>query len=156
MNIVYLKELQSNPSLEINQSGHFSTISGITEIEISQLEQLYNNGTPFPKVLKELLYLAGNECYVLDYGRANDQQELQEIARKQMQDNDILENRPFYVFDFYSGYSFLFIYLDEGDNPDVYQGTPYSDENWKKKINHNIQSLINNRITRVKEGTNPF
>jgi hypothetical protein len=62
MEIKYLKELELNPTLR-NQ-----TIKPIPESEISELEQLYNDGKEFPLALRELLFLAGSYCYVLDYG----------------------------------------------------------------------------------------
>lgn len=55
MIIEYLKTLRDNPII----NGY--NIEGISETEIQQLEQLYNNGNTFPKVLRELLYLAGND-----------------------------------------------------------------------------------------------
>lgn len=158
MNIQYLTQLRDNPVKYPNDTTHRFPIIGIPETEIAQLEQLYNNGNPFPKILKELLFLAGNRCYVFDYGISETQQEMQEWAREQMQDNNIVENRPFYVFDYYGGYSFRFIYLDEGDNPQVYEGTPYHDESlsWKRPLGNTIQIIVNIRVQDVKDGLNPF
>lgn len=158
MNIQYLKKLQTNPSLEINNSGYFSSIKGISETEIKSLEQLYNNENPFPKVLKELLLLAGTNCFVCDYGINKTQQELQEWVREDMLENERTISRPFFAFDVYGGSQFLFIYLDEGDNPEIYEAHPYSnDDNWIRHLNNlTIKNLVDNGIERIKRGENPF
>jgi len=49
--------------------------------EIEALEQKYNNGKLFPKVLRELLYLAGETCYVFDYNALDLMDEMQEHVR---------------------------------------------------------------------------
>ncbi|MDR6761149.1 hypothetical protein J2Y38_001347 [Flavobacterium sp. 2755] len=74
-----------------------------------------------------------------------------------MDDNNRSINRPFFAFDVYGGDTFLFIYLDEGDNPPVFQAQPYSDyDNWIRPLNQTIQSIINIGIDRVKIGQNPY
>lgn len=42
MNIEILTYLRDNSTLEINKSGSFKTIRGISETEITQIEQLFN------------------------------------------------------------------------------------------------------------------
>src|SRR5690606_25298312 len=165
MLIEYLNMLQNNPSLEINRSGQYSTISGISEAEIQQLEQQYNNGTPFPKALRELLFLAGNSCYVLEYGYKetnNIQQELQEEALESIILYNRTFNRPFYVIESYDGAEIITLaFLDEGDNPMVY--TVYLPElkydnatAWCTSIGKNLKDFINTRIDKVKQGFTPF
>ena len=115
MDITYLKQLERtrNKNSWINES--------ISLEEIKQLEQIYNNNKPFPKALRELLFLAGNYCIVLDYGLNDTQQELQEFVRENMQEENRIITRPFYAIDVYNaGDQFLFVYLDEGDDPEVY------------------------------------
>lgn len=156
MNIQLLKQLEENP-IKFGKTKNF-VIQGIPESEILQLEQTWNNGNPFPIVLRELLFLAGKDCYVLDYGIGDTQQGMQEWAREMMLDNGIVESRPFYVFDFYGGYNFRFIYLDEGNNPEVYEGYPHYDEapSWKRALGNTIQYIINSRVQDVKKGLNPY
>lgn len=156
MNIQYLNQLRDNP-IRFGNSRNFP-IQGISLQEITQLEQNWNNGNPFPKVLKELLFLAGKDCYVFDYGIGETQQGMQEWGREQMEDNNIVENRPFYIFDFYGGYHFSFIYLDEGDNPKAYKGTPYHDpeEGWIKPLTFTIKEYVDSRVQDVQDGLNPF
>ena len=158
MEIQYLKKLQNNPYENPSDLQNSFIIKGITLNEIQQLELLYNSGNPFPIVLKELLFLAGSNCYVCDYGINETQQKLQEWVRDDMSDNTRIISRPFYAFDVYGGDQFLFIYLDEGDNPTIYEANPWTDgENWIKHLdNLTIKSLVDDGIERVKRGENPF
>ena len=158
MEIQYLKKLQNNPYENPSDLQNSFIIKGITLNEIQQLELLYNSGNPFPIVLKELLFLAGSYCYVCDYGINETQQKLQEWVREDMTDNTRIISRPFYAFDVYGGDQFLFIYLDEGDNPTIYEANPWTDgENWIKHLdNLTIKSLVDDGIERVKRGENPF
>lgn len=156
MEIQYLNNLKNNP---INYGVLMDfEIDGINLEEIQILEQKWNNGNPFPKALKELLFLAGNYCYVCDYGVNENQQELQESVRKDLLENGKTIIRPFYAIDVYTFYNFLFIYLDEGDNPSIYHASPGIENNWIKSLFNNltIKDLIDNRIERAKKGENPF
>ncbi|MCV2487663.1 hypothetical protein OD917_22195 [Flavobacterium sp. SH_e] len=156
MKIEYLKKLKENP---INFGELLNLeIEGITLNEIANLEQLYNTGKSFPKVLKELLFLAGQYCYVCDYGVNEDQKELQESTRQDLLDNERIISRPFYVIDVYSTERFLFIYLDEGENPKIYTAHPSGEtQDWITPLsNLTIKSLVDSRIERAKRGENPF
>lgn len=154
MQIDYLKELMNSPYPPNMQ---FQAIEAISETEITHLQQLYNNGNPFPKALQELLFLAGSYCYVLDYGIYDTQEELQEYVRNELEEVDKVITRPFYVIDIYNGNDqFLFIYLDESDDPKVYEGYYYKDvSNWRL-VSNSLSKYINALIIRVKEGRNPF
>jgi hypothetical protein len=161
MNIIYLKELQNTPSIEINNSGRFSVINGVSESEISQLEQNWNSGINFPLALKELLYLAGERCYVLDYGWNDSQEELQAEVRDQLIEWNRFISRPFYAIDVYGADQFLFVYLDEGDNPNVYEAylppLKYDDATtWLSNLDRSLKDFINFRINKIKKGYNPF
>jgi hypothetical protein len=153
MTIEYLTSLYENP---IHQVHRFKN-RGIPETEIAQLEQLYNNGNAFPKVLKELLFLTGDFCYVFEHGITKSQQEMQEWVREDMEEMERIISRPFYAIDLYGGDQFMFVYLDEGDNPQIYQASAYEKGDvWIRKTSNTIKSLSEKRIIRVKEGGNPF
>ncbi|KIO54546.1 SMI1/KNR4 family protein [Flavobacterium hibernum] len=158
MEINFLKYLRDNPSAYPYDKDYKATIQPISIEEIEHLEQLYNSGNPFPKVLKELLFLAGNDCYVCDYGINETQQELQEWVREDMLENKRTISRPFYAFDVYGGSQFLFIYLDDGYNPAIYEAHPYSNnDSWISRLsNLTIKNLVDNGIERIKRGENPF
>ncbi|MDV6168987.1 hypothetical protein R1T16_11160 [Flavobacterium sp. DG1-102-2] len=65
MVIQYLKELE-----DLNAMKLFNVFSNLPLAmgDIVKMEMLYNSGTPFPKSLRELLYIAGNYCSVIDLG----------------------------------------------------------------------------------------
>jgi hypothetical protein len=152
--IQYLQKLRDNPTM-----GRWQNIP-IPISEITQLEALYNSGNPFPKALKELLFLAGGRCIVLDYGATNSQQHLQEWVRQELLENGKVFSRPFYAIDVYDGDYCIFLYLDEGDNPPLYY-VYYEDEAAGdslplRQIQPSLSNLINNRVQRVIEGFNPF
>ncbi|OYQ47155.1 hypothetical protein CHU92_01170 [Flavobacterium cyanobacteriorum] len=116
MKIRYLNKLKNAPTRP-----DLMTNEGISENEIIQLESSFNNGMMFPKALRELLYLAGDFCYVCDFGLTDTQEELQLFVRGNIDYYNKSIVRPFYVFDIYNAREqFLFIYLDEGDNPPIY------------------------------------
>ena len=160
MTIEYLKKLSDYPALYPLDIEFKDEISGITDQEIVELEQLYNSGSTFPKALKELLFLAGTRCYALDFGLNETQQELQEFVREIMLEENRVITRPFYVIDVYNaGDQFLFVYLDEGDNPPVFIGHYWDSNdrpNWINLVTPSLSNLIDRKVERVKNGQNPF
>ncbi len=155
MEIQYLKDLKENPKAYPNDTEDQDEIESIPMSEIETLETTYNNGNPFPKALRELLYLAGGDCYVLDYGAYDSQNDLQESQREAISDYRQSITRPFYAIDCYNDYeTLLFVYLDEGDNPPVYEFTMKNGE--IRLIKSSLKLFIEARINRVKDGINPF
>jgi len=156
MEIQYLTYLRDNPVYKgITKD---MPIKSISLQEIEQLEILYNSGNPFPKALKELLFLAGKFCYVLDYGVFESQQEMQDYVRSEMAEDTKAITRPFFAIDIYNpGDQFIFVYLDEGDNPPTYELHYYedNDEDWIWQVTPTLSDLINSGIDRVKQGRNP-
>ena len=160
MEIQYLKLLKENPEAYPNDTDYKGAIKPIPMEEIIHLEQLYNNGNAFPVALRELLFIAGESCYVLDYGSEDSQEELQEYVREKLIENDRTITRPFFVIDVYnSGDQFLLVYLDEGDNPAVYEARYYDHSDWPywiSLVSESLSTYINVLINRVKQGRNPF
>jgi hypothetical protein len=158
MNIEILKYLQQYPKKPNSQAGLQNV--GISTQDISVLESQYNNGIKFPLALKELLFLAGEFCYVLDYNIFETQQELQEAVREWLSENNLSINRPFFAIDAYNyGETFLFVYLDEGDNPIIRQAYLFPRKDMAFITNLLGQSLseyIKSQIDDVKQGINPF
>ncbi len=153
MEIEFLKYLEENP-IKKGISNDWP-IKPIPLCEIETLETTYNNGNPFPKALRELLYLAGEYCYVLDYGVHDSQGALQIAERQYLIDQGNTISRPFYVIDCYNDYDqFLFVYLDEGDNPPVYEFM--LGEGSIRMIDKSLSIYINKSIDLVKRGINPF
>jgi hypothetical protein len=160
MTIQYLQKLKNNPSLEIQGSGSFITLQGLSLNEVEQLENLYNNGNEFPLVLKELLLIAGKRCYAFDFGEIGNQvqEKMQEYSRMLMQKNNRTIVRPFYAIDLNVSGEFLFIYLDEGDNPQIYNAAPWEESTeWIELFpNVTIQSIVESKIILIRNGENPY
>lgn len=154
MEIQYLKMLKENPTKYGKKFN--SSIDGISIDEIIQLEQKYNNGKVFPKALRELLYLGGQDCYFLEYGTNDSQEELQQFVREQIVNRHINITRPFYAIDVYNAYTTnLIVYLDEGDNPTVHE-IRYSEDEKISGVINTLQGYTESLIKRVKQGLNPF
>lgn len=162
MDIIYLTDLKNNPvkygiKYEVNIDFN---IEGLTIAEIEELELLYNAGSPFPQALRELLFLAGKYCYVLDYGGFNNLQRMQELVYENMIDSDHIITRPFFAIDIYNASdAFLFIYLDESSDPVVYCGNyehEVSTPEWIYKISDSLSEFINRGVALVKAGRSPF
>ncbi len=164
MDIRYLQQMSRHRSITDPNSGYVRTIRPLTMEQIEELEQQYNSGRPFPAALRELLYLAGDDCYVLDYGRTDTQQEMQEDARSWMKEFGLDLNipRPFYVVDTYNaGDQFLFVYLDEGrDDPTIHEALmpdeDPGDTSWIRNLGYSLSTLINLGIDDLLKGYNPF
>ena len=107
-----------------------------------------------------MLYLAGKYCYVLDYNIFETQQELQEAVREWLSEKKLSINRPFFAIDAYNyGEAFLFIYLDEGDNPIVRQAYLFPRKDMpfiSNLLGQSLSGYIKGQIDDVKQGINPF
>ena len=152
MTIEYLQKLRDNPS-------DGTVIRGIPLTEIAHLEQIFNNGNPFPKVLKEMLFLAGNYCYVLDLGIWDSMQEMQEEERQELLEIDsVTITRPFFFVCLASTGMGVFMFLDEGDNPVLCQilNHPTQANYYRRMDGVTLKYLIDSRIQDVLNGDNPF
>ena len=151
MNIEILKMLEENPTLD------GFTMEGISEAEIAQLEQLYNDGNPFPKVLKEMLFLAGDFCPVLEFCGYNSQQEMQDDVRAEFAEDGFVIDGPHYFVDLRVLDEPFFIFLDEGDDPALHQ-ILYDDDNneYVGEENGTLTVIIEIGIEKYLEGRNPF
>ncbi|HZW62099.1 MAG TPA: hypothetical protein VFF15_00485 [Flavobacteriaceae bacterium] len=158
MEIEILISLKDNP-IQVGV-GHTFVNQGLAVSEIEVLEQAWNSGNQFPKSLRELLYLAGNFCYVLDYSIWQSQQEMQDELRNEMQEDGNILNRPFYIIDNYASDQFLFVYLDEDQiDPMVYSYTSDAisrERALDEPMGYTLSHLINLGIEAVKEGRNPM
>jgi hypothetical protein len=155
MNIEILKYLEENPEAYPNDVEDRHPIVGIPLIEIEALETKYNGGNSFPKALRELLYLAGNYCYVLDNGGFDSQDELQSSQREWMDEYNTSISRPFFIVDLVSDMeNFAFIYTDvQIDDPMLYHFMVQTGEIYELQT---LKTRIDGRIDMMKKGLNPF
>lgn len=163
MEIIYQKQLEKYPSITSPTGGFTDSLRPLTIAQIEQLEHEYNEGKPFPQSLRELLYLAGGYCYVLDYGLNDTQQELQEDTRSYMAESyNANITSPFYVIDVYNALDqFLFVYLDkDNEAPFVYEAymPDYGrkDKDWLRKFDSNLSQYTDKCMERLLHGYNPF
>lgn len=121
MDIEILKNLKANPKRDPNSSESFEN-KPYTISEIEALELLYNNNNPFPKALREYLFLAGRYCWLLGGSK-----EEQIALREQLAYFGLEITRPFYVL-YYDGETFDIVYLDEEeDDPKYYMSSSDSE-----------------------------
>lgn len=150
MTIQYLKRLKENNKRNFVDDG-------MSLSEITQLEQLYNNGNSFPLVLKELLFLAGKFCNYLDYGVYDSQQELQDEERLELLELEgITISRPHFFVDLCATGQPVFMFLDEGDNPELCQIINHPTQaNYFRRVG-TLKQIIESRIQNYLNGFNPF
>lgn len=158
MTIEYLQSLRDNP----NASGYRFTNEAIELSEIEQLEAQHNNGNPFPKALRELLYLAGEYCYIFDYGWTTEGMTSQASMQQDVHDAIIRRNppplpRPYYVIETRdAGTHFQFVFLDEGDKPYVYNGStrllPIATPTYYMNTGKTLKEFVDNSVDRQSRG----
>jgi len=129
--------------------------------DIQSLEGEYNRGSPFPTSLRELLFLAGEDCYVLDYGLSDSPAEMQQAVRRWLIRTNRSISGPFYAIDTYNGTGqFLFVYLNEGhEDPVVYEAVLYDSNDgisWIHSLDKTLSEYINYNVLKVLSGGNPF
>lgn len=156
MEIKYLTILRDTPARpSLRSDVYIPVIKPISWEEIVELERLYNRGNSFPAALRELLFLAGSDCYVLDYGFHQSLRELQQFVRDMMIKRLREIKRPFMVIDVYNASDqFLFVYLDDGEDPTVHE--MYYEYAIPKSVTLSLSAYIAELIERAKEGRNPF
>ncbi|MBL7835968.1 MAG: hypothetical protein JNM67_00485 [Bacteroidetes bacterium] len=153
MEIKILKQLEL-----FNSLGGF-VHKGVSMERILALEQTYNNGNPFPRALRELLYLAGDYCRYLDKAGADTAEELQEEARAKLTFAGMTINRPFYCIDTMGDYAaarFVILYTDTTNDNPMLCTVNYADNTITENEKSSISGLINARIDDVKNGRGPF
>ena len=157
MEIKYLKQLADHPAINFLDSNNPEVLKPLSETEVALLENNYNNRNQFPGALRELLLLAGKDCYVFDYGR-HDSLVLQNSVRNSLTEYSRSMDRPFFAIDVYGGNSlFMFVYLDEGNAPGVYQvDLEEEDHTWIRGLGLTLSSLINNSVIKMLKGISPF
>lgn len=147
MNIEYMIQVKNNTV--INFKNEPMSISNI-----ENLEKKYNEGKEFPKAFREYLYLAGNfnNFGFDDLGEGLD--ELQNIAKEELEIAGQKVERSFFAFDVYNS-QYSVIFLDETEeDPKVYLISPFlakgGSEPLIKPNGWIFSELVNENIRRVK------
>ncbi|WP_444670956.1 SMI1/KNR4 family protein [Flavobacterium columnare] len=162
----YQVKLQDNIGL-YSQNTVPANINEITSIE----KEL---GILIPMAIKEFFLLVGNDYdYLWDGGGADKISRLiynKNLAIKLLNECGVFFSRDYFVFSSYSGDQFMFVYLDEGDDPPVYRfetelfycGDDYmpGSSTWSfpkgvSKIADSFSEMINNVVTnKIKQQNN--
>jgi hypothetical protein len=117
MEIQYLKNLEANSRMWPS----YSTNKPMTLAEIETLEELYNDNTPFPKVLREYLFLAGSYSWMLGGYMPS----TQTYFREQLVIHNMVINRRFFAL-LTVDETVDLVFLDEGeDDPKFYMVEDY-------------------------------
>jgi len=158
MEIKYLTQLNEHPSIKTKSPDVTFTLRPSDEAEITYVEATYNNRAPLPLALKELLLLAGNRCYVLEYGPSYSLKKLQESVRASLVEYNKSITIPFFAIDVYSGNEqFIFVFLNEGDDPIVRQVNLEEERPaWIRSTKRTLSDYINTLTLRLLSGRNPF
>lgn len=118
--------------------------------EMLTLESIYNQGKPFPTALRELLLLAGEFIFILDYGMEDTRQQMQEAVRDGLTEYNHSIDRPLFAIEVYNGVeNFKFVYLDENvDDPIVHSASlPNFPKNpWLKSTGEKLSEFLAFRI----------
>lgn len=165
MEIEYLRSMQENPQ---PQKGG-SKMRGYSIQQIEAIEQEINNGNEFPKSFREYLFLGGSYD-ALGFNTIgpfdNHEEQFTDMKiyfDKKLEDADIKMERPFVIFDHLDGECFMFIYLDEGDDPQPWNlgvHPDYRDEDgsiiFEVTNMKTFSQLINDMVERTLEGHGGF
>ncbi len=113
MEIQYLFKMKNTPKI-----GRLEN-RGISEQKIERLEQEFK--IKFPKAYKEFLFLGGEFQNCIDWDTDYEYLDLVQVNIKESMQNVKLQLKSFFAFATYDNDQALFFFLDEGDNPPVYQ-----------------------------------
>lgn len=162
MEIEYLNSLKEN----LKPRSVKSKSRGLSVERIVELENEINNGNNFPKAYREFLYLAGDYNPIgLDYAfeglkNGEDIPAIKRVAEIEMNKNRLSIKRPYVILHYYNDDDFIFIYLDEGDNPQPYamvlNPLKGMDHTFPIKGDDSLSSFVDGLVDRALKGLQPF
>ena len=161
MEIEYLKTYNENKDILINFA--VAAPEGKTMEEIQELETLFNQGNPFPKAFREFLFIGGRyDAIGINSSIDGNYKGLHQYYEEGMAKRGLKFNRPFMVFHDLEGGCGLFIYLDEGDDPQPYicsvsEGYDSDDDEkiWKSGYS-TFKELIDDLVNSALNGLQPW
>ena len=159
MEIEFSYKMKENPKprKRLSHNRGFS-VEKIAELEI-------NKGNPFPKAYKEYLYLGG-DFNSLGLNIAIEDSEswqhiaaIKRVAEIEMKKEGLSINRPYVILHYYDDDGFIFIYLDENENPQPYIFEPFplgdKEHIFPVKNIDSLSSFIDDLVDRALKGLQP-
>ncbi len=135
---------------------------GMSMTEIQDLETALNHGNPFPKAFREYLYIGGKYNALGFNTGLGDFKGMDTYYKKKVKARGLKIDRPYLIIDSFEGYIFMFIYLDEGDNPTVWFCSideDYDSEDGKsiwKLPDPNFSALVDDLVNKALKGLTPW
>ncbi len=124
MTIKYLKKLQANPVVWVDDDDDENYEIELVSCTIEEIESLENRvSKKFPQAYREYLFLAGKDNPF--FGNAGDfsYDELESIqinCKDYLQELNMSLGNDFWVIDSYLAEQFHFFYFDDSENPQVF------------------------------------
>lgn len=147
-------ELMANLKKNLKLPNTVAKSAGLSITEIENLERKYNQEKEFPRAFREYLFLAGDYFNGGFDTLGEGLDELQNIAKEDMDFAGQQLDRPFFAFDVLDS-MYSVILLDEiEENPKVYLLMPFlakgGSQPLLKSNSWNFTELVNESIRRVK------
>lgn len=147
MQIQYLKTYDAN---KLNNKLDSSNPRGKSVPEIEALEVEYNKGKHFPKAFREFLFIGGNYNAIGFNTSLGNFKAERDYFDKKIRERGIVISRPYMVFHGNDeGTVSTFIYLDEGDDPQPWNGSlkeSYDFEIWNNETDPMKKDVIRTEI----------
>lgn len=161
MQIEILKEYESYKNEGSRATyKHYHKPRGLTAQQITDLENEMNGGKPFPKVLKEFLFIGG-EYNGISLNSGDDYTAQIKYFNEKMAKNGRSISRPYFIFQSLDGGCFTFIYLDEdSEDPQVWNASATPDydtdegEQMWKSIYKTLSGYVAEALYNAKKGLN--
>jgi len=162
MEIEFLQKMKENPK----PHKRLSRDRGLSIEKIEELELEINDGNPFPKAYREYLYLGGDynslglSIAFEDSESWEDIPAIKRVAEIEMKKEGLSIDRSYIILHYYDDDNFIFIYLDEGDNPQPYAMVlnPLNnmDHIFPIKRADSLSFFIDDLVNRTLKGLQPF
>ncbi|WP_299211826.1 hypothetical protein [uncultured Dokdonia sp.] len=113
MEFQYMQQLKDNPNLRPS----FLPEESMSELEIIDLRDKYNDGNEFPLAFEEFLNISGKVCHI---GIDTDYEGIFEDFMELIEDSGYMIDRPFFVIDRLDSQFSGFFLDEEKEDPDIY------------------------------------
>jgi hypothetical protein len=162
MEISFLQKMKEHPKPRKSMNRD----RGLSLDKIETLEIEINNGNLFPKAYREYLFLGGDYnslglSIAFEESKSwEDIPAIKRVATVEMQKQKLSIERPYSILHYYDDDGFIFIYLDEGDNPQPYIFEPFPLKNkehiFPVKNIDSFSAFIDDLVDGALKGLQPF